>query len=142
MHYPINFGLPLTWLNSKQALPVIVFIAFAGLANSAIGQSVENFDKLSVQPPSVLTADLSFKSERSWPAHSQWIRAIAFNTSGDRLISVSDDDRLIVWDCATGNPILELSGNVGGFTCLTLPTSFDFKKRRRVACRQGATASF
>jgi WD40 repeat protein len=98
----------------KPALSLVFLYAIAALANSAACQPVV------VRPPSVPTADTSYQCERTWQAHTQWIRGIAFCPHGERLSSVSDDDRLIVWDCATANPILKLSGNSGGFTCLAI----------------------
>jgi hypothetical protein len=49
-------------------------------------------------------------------AHSGRINALAFSSDGRRVVSVSEDRSLSVWDAATGRPVLSFSGNP--FTCL------------------------
>ncbi len=53
---------------------------------------------------------------RVWSAHSAWIRALAFNEDGSRLVTASDDKTAKVWDTQTGKLVQTLIGHSSWLT--------------------------
>jgi eukaryotic-like serine/threonine-protein kinase len=62
--------------------------------------------------------------------HSDWVSTLAFNTDGSRLITGSADETVKIWDVASGDEILTLSGLRG----VALNVAADPTGRRIAVC--------
>jgi WD40 repeat protein len=54
---------------------------------------------------SVTLWDLQETRQHHPEGHRNWVTALGISADGSRAISGSDDEKLIVWDAATGNPV-------------------------------------
>jgi WD40 repeat protein len=54
-----------------------------------------------------------FRQVASWPGHTGWLNAVAFDRDGKRLVSASSDRTARVWDVATGRCLRTFAGHSG-----------------------------
>lgn len=53
----------------------------------------------------------AFEVTRSWSAHTGDIKSLAYDTTGQRVISTSEDGTAVVWDVATGDRVHTFTGH-------------------------------
>ena len=73
----------------------------AGVSTDTDTQSHSN-----LSTPLLATASLELKAEKQ-SAHSDWIRSVAFNNDGTKIVSGSDDQTIKVWDAVNFRPHVE-----------------------------------
>jgi WD40 repeat protein len=61
----------------------------------------------------VLWDTRDFRQVASWPGHTGWLNAVAFDRDGKRLVSASSDRTVRVWDTATGQCLRTFAGHTG-----------------------------
>lgn len=79
------------------------------LALSILPNSLEKPDKPYVVEAEELLRNASKSKNGVLHGHNSSVRAVAINPNGTRIASVSDNNTLIVWDMASGKPLLRQS---------------------------------
>ncbi len=63
------------------------------------------------------------KTDSSKPGHFDWIRTLAFDTSGDRLASSGNDGQLILWDRRRDFAVLQQIDSAPALACVRFSSS-------------------
>ena len=102
----------------------IVFILFV------VG-AADNYERMRITANTVQ----SFKVAKIFKENTDKINSVTFSQSGEFLISSSDDDSIVIYDCVQGNPKRTLNSKKYGVDLIQLTHNNDTVSRLLLARR-------